>query len=252
MKRSTRYGTRGLSVLIAVFAVCVILGGCSRRDGLPVSSVVFRLPEKLYPAQYNEKRAEKIKKTSSYASLAYYISVKNDTIFISDTDPGGGSARSLNAAGGCFAGTPRGVTFLTSDGRSIPVTGESCAGLFTAPVGCIAVTDGGGSTHVYILEPTSGEQIINSRTVATVNGTPTAACAASDGGAVIIATGGDTPSLMRVGTDGKVTLITDSELYRKLDVMSVVEWQGRIFCSTKLGIYCFDPSSETELWYVLD
>ena len=56
---------------------------------------------------------------------------------------------------------------------------------------------------------------------------------------------------MRVGTDGRTSTLTSSELYGKLAVTSLLEWQGCVFCATKLGILRFDPTSEKETWFPL-
>lgn len=240
-----------IAAIAAALTLCAFLQSCSGRDGLPVSSVVFELPEKLFPTKYSDKRAEKVKKTTAYAARFNYISIKNDTVFISDTDPTGGDVRSLAAAGGCFTGTVRGISFRTAEGRDVPIVAESCAGLFAAAGGYVAVTVCGG-THIYMLEATTGEAVWNRRTVAVLEGEARAVCLTADGTGILAATGGDAPALWRIGIDGRITKLAESELFCKLEVLSVIEWQGKIYCSTKLGIYCYDPASETELWYRLD
>ena len=59
------------------------------------------------------------------------------------------------------------------------------------------------------------------------------------------------PSAVSAAAVGRTSTLTSSELYGKLAVTSLLEWQGCVFCATKLGILRFDPTSEKETWFPL-
>ena len=240
------------ALLLAAVIFAALLSGCAARETVPVSSIVYELPENLPSGKYDERYAEKMSKTTyKYYSRTVYLSLRNDTLFLSDTDPYGGEVRSLAVPGGCFTGTQSGVSFRSDDGSVTPVINEACRGIFARDAGCILVTFAGGKANIYILDPASGASSWSRRLVTSLDGEPTAAALTADGSAVLIAIAGETPSLMRVGTDGRTSTLTSSELYGKLAVTSLLEWQGCVFCATKLGILRFDPTSEKETWFPL-
>lgn len=248
---STPTFVKAPALLLAAVIFAALLSGCAARETVPVSSIVYELPENLPSGKYDERYAEKMSKTTyKYYSRTVYLSLRNDTLFLSDTDPYGGEVRSLAVPGGCFTGTQSGVSFRSDNGSVTPVINEACRGIFARDAGCILVTFAGGKANIYILDPASGASSWSRRLVTSLDGEPTAALTA-DGSAVLIAIAGETPSLMRVGTDGRTSTLTSSELYGKLAVTSLLEWQGCVFCATKLGILRFDPTSEKETWFPL-
>lgn len=249
---STPTFAKAPALLLAAVIFAALLSGCAARETVPVSSIVYDLPENLPSGKYDERYAEKMSKTTyKYYSRTVYLSLRNDTLFLSDTDPYGGEVKSLAVLGGCFTGTSSGVSFRSDDGSVTPVINEACRGIFAHDAGCILVTFAGGKANIYILEPSSGTSPWNRRLVTSLDGEPTAAALTADSSAVLIAIAGETPSLMRVGTDGRTSALTSSELYGKLAVTSLLEWQGCVFCATKLGILRFDPTSEKETWFPL-
>lgn len=249
---STPTFAKAPALLLAAVIFAALLSGCAARETVPVSSIVYDLPENLPSGKYDERYAEKISKTTyKYYSRTVYLSLRNDTLFLSDTDPYGGEVKSLAVLGGCFTGTSSGVSFRSDDGSVTPVINEACRGIFARDAGCILVTFAGGKANIYILEPSSGTSPWNRRLVTSLDGEPTAAALTADSSAVLIALSGESPSLVRVGADGRTSTLTASELYSKLAVTSLLEWQGSIFCATKLGILRFDPTSEKETWFPL-
>ena len=236
------------AILIAAAALAALLYGCAAGNDIPVSSLYYKLPEKLAAGKFDSDYAAKMNRTTySYSDRNIYISVRNDALFVSGTDPSGDGVKSLTVPGGCFTGTAGSgstagsLIFRTDGGTTMPIINESCRGIFPFGAGCIAVTfmpgnseGAGASGSVYMLTP-AAELTWSRQLIASLDGVPDAARLAADG-----------------STDGKMSTLTGSELFQKFTVSSLVEWRGSIYCASKTGILGFDPTSEKETWYPID
>lgn len=260
-----RTRTRKYAAILIAATLAAMLSGCASENDIPVSSISYKLPEKLAAGKFDGDYAEKMDKTTySYSDRNIYISVRNDALFVSGTDSSGDGVKSLTVPGGCFTGTAGSgstagsLIFRTDGGTTIPIVNESCRGIFPFGTGCIAVTfmpgnseSAGASGSVYMLTP-AADLTWSRQLVASLDGVPDAACLAADGSAVLVAVSGEKKSLVKMSADGKMSTLTGSELFQKFTVSSLVEWRGSIYCASKTGILAFDPTNEKETWYPID
>ena len=186
-----RTRTRKYAAILIAATLAAMLSGCASENDIPVSSISYKLPEKLAAGKFDGDYAEKMDKTTySYSDRNIYISVRNDALFVSGTDSSGDGVKSLTVPGGCFtgtAGTAGSLIFRTDGGTTIPIVNESCRGIFPFGAGCIAVTflpgnseGAGASCSVYMLTP-AADLTWSRQLVASLDGVPDAACLAADG-----------------------------------------------------------------------
>ena len=88
--------------------------------------------------------------------------------------------------------------------------------------------------------------------ILSLDGAASAVCLAPDGSSVCAALSGEKNSLVKLTFDGKLTRMCESELLGKLDITLIVYLRGNLYCSSKTGIFEFDPAGETEVWYPVD
>ena len=73
-----------------------MLSGCASENDIPVSSISYKLPEKLAAGKFDGDYAEKMDKTTySYSDRNIYISVRNDALFVSGTDSSGDGVKKV-------------------------------------------------------------------------------------------------------------------------------------------------------------
>ena len=101
-----RTRTRKYAAILIAATLAAMLSGCASENDIPVSSISYKLPEKLAAGKFDGDYAEKMDKTTySYSDRNIYISVRNDALFVSGTDSSGDGVKSLTVPGGCFTGT---------------------------------------------------------------------------------------------------------------------------------------------------
>lgn len=257
-----------LGLRLAVLLLTVLLASCAAKQTLTVSSLDYDLPEKLKEGRLDTDYAEKMSSPSyAYSDRNIYISVKNDVLLLSASDPAGGASRSLAVAGGCLVGTDGGregpvgcVVFRADDGTVTPVVNENCRAIFAADAqSCLLITcvygdaqGKGAISKLYRLERADDGSYRRRSLVVSLDGVISAACLSSDGRSVAAALNGEAGALVKIAPDGRLTRICESELLQKPEITSVVELRGIFYCSSKLGILACDPSSETEHFFPID
>lgn len=255
------------NLCILLLLLAALLASCATRRTVPVSSLVYSLPEKLTEGKFDDEYAEKMNTASyKYSDRNIYLSVKNDALLLSDTDPTGGNNRSLAVSGGCFVGTDGGSTgavgsviFRADDGTVKPVINENCRALIALDSrSCLVVTcvygsgENGARSSFYRMSAAADNSGWVRSLILSLDGAASAVCLAPDGSSVCAALSGEKNSLVKLTFDGKLTRMCESELLGKLDVTSIVYLRGKLYCSSKTGIFEFDPAGETEVWYPVD
>lgn len=85
--------------------------------------------------------------------------------------------------------------------------------------------------------------------IAKTHGAPRVICEAGDGNGWYIATDYE---LVFLSQDFNVSTLISESLISKIGANSIVNLNGKIWCGSPIGVYCFDLQTQDETWYPMD
>lgn len=250
---------RGYGVFKRIFTVAaavmsaLALVACSERETIAISSSVWKLGDSLGEGKFDFEYAEKMSDPDNTAKpTPYYISVRDDRLLITAADPLGGDVMSVDCGNGMFIGTADGISYLPIDGELLPLTNEACLCLYRRDGGCMALTSAGGMTKLLLIaSPTDGGAPYIT-VAASRYGYAAAAAPTADGEGMLAVATAESTALLRMTTEGKITVLSEDSVIGAVESLSLLEWRERIYCASPIGIYEFNPSTELVTWFPLE
>ena len=239
--------------LVTATVLAFFLTACSGRETIAISSSVWKLGERLTSGRFDSEYAEGMRDPDNSSKLTpYYISTRDDRILITSADPLGGDVMSVDLGAGMFIGTADGVSYLSAAGELMPLTNDGCLCLYRRDGGCMALTTAGGMTKLLLLTAPGDGSAPRVSVAASRYGSATAAAPTADGQGMIAVVVSEDAALLRIGVDGKITVLSDDDIIGGTDAVSLLEWRERIYCATPIGIYEFTPATEQVTWFPLE
>ena len=259
-----------LSVILGTLFAILLIVSCASKNRVKVLSTDYPELRYLEPGEFDEKLSWKWNLNENpYNSYACGVGVQDGTLTVNNT---GRSQKSYTEGfdGGYFLGVDYGefdgwvryypyYSTYPETGDSQMVVEENCRSivkldlqtglLLTAQSGGILVEHTEDYGSIFLLQFDSTTLKWSWEKVAKTHGAPRAICEACDENGWYIATDYE---LVFLTADYKATTLISGSLISKIGANSIINLDGKIWCGSPMGIYCFDMHTQSEVWYPMD
>ena len=259
-----------ISAILSTLFVILLAVSCTSKNRVKVLSADYPELRYLEPGEFDEKLSWKWNLNENpYNSYACGVGVQDGTLTVNNT---GRSQKSYTEGfdGGYFLGVDYGefdgwvryypyYSTYPETGDSQMVVEENCRSivkldlqtglLLTAQSGGILVEHTEDYGSIFLLQFDSTTLKWSWEKVAKTHGAPRVICEACDEKGWYIATDYE---LVFLTADYKATTLISGSLISKIGANSIINLDGKIWCGSPMGIYCFDMHTQSEVWYPMD
>lgn len=259
--------------LLSLLLLLPVLTSCHAIQSVPVSSRDYPNLTHLEAAEFDAEELFRVWSSvdNPYEDYRCSVSVENGKLVIRNAPPKPATTLVQFDCGyflgvniGEFDGWVRYYPYfsnLPEAGESRLVVDEACCGMVAIDrVSGILLTDCSGGIvfgtpsydlgSIYWLYLNRSDLTWSWEKIAGTKGLPRAICPAENGSGWYIVTTGE---LLHLSADLSLTKLTDSQMLDTIWALdSIVEWNGKLWCGSPMGVYCFDPQTQSETWYPMD